>query len=146
MAERNLTTFWSTQSGHDTDALLADPVLLWSAACEYFSGVSNTPVIAYGRDDTTIKRVQPFTLLGFCLYIDCPESYFKHVKKKLALITDEKLTPEERARERVMGRIEACIEHHKFIYSAAGLLNTRFMALDLGMYERKNGLNCAMAQ
>jgi hypothetical protein len=38
----------------------------------------------------------------------------------------------------VLLRIDTCIQQHKFIYAAAGLMNTRFISQDMGIGEGRH--------
>jgi len=136
MQELEEFIFWENRVVHTTEELAANPDLLWRSASNYFTDSMRNPLTGFGYNERTMRRVQPFTLIGLCMYLDCGHAWFETLKDTFFYKKKADLTETDKKLAKVLDRIENTIHQQQYIYAAAGLLNTRFIALDMGMYEK----------
>jgi len=131
MAAPKNNQFWKLRSKHGRDKLFETPDLLWQAACEYFQWCVDNPIEAEDNKGTrnvnTVKFNRPFTLKGFCLYVDASEHWLTEFKKTA---TEDFLY--------IIRKIEAIIYNQKFEGAAIGIFNANIIARDLGLKERSD--------
>lgn len=133
MAAPKGNKFWELRSKHGRDKLFETPLLLWEAACEYFTWCEDCPLIATEHSAgkrVKLPKMRAFTMQGLCSYLDCGTAYFRNFKS------------EERAQsdgfKSVITRIEETVYNQKFTGAAAGFLNANIIARDLGLSDRQD--------
>ena|SRR5690242_4356633 len=124
--------FWEIRAKHGRDTLFETPLLLWEAACEYFTWCEDNPLIEVdfkGKDADRVElpKMRAFTLEGLCLYLDCNTAYFRTFKHQS--------TEKHVDFNTVIAKIEATIRNQKFTGAAAGFLNATIISRDLGLKE-----------
>jgi hypothetical protein len=122
--------FWELRSKHGRDKLFATPKLLWEAACEYFDWCDNNPLIetdfrGKDADRVEIPKQRPYTLHGFCLYVDASTGYLREFKKDCS-----------KDFVSVVTRIEETIYNQKFSGAASGFFNANIISRDLGLQDK----------
>jgi hypothetical protein len=127
--------FWKMRSQHGRKRLFASPKLLMEAAEEYFTWSDKNPwykneAIKSGENAGKIIKVptsRPYTLSGFCLYLNASESYWREFRK------NENLSEGFLS---IITRIEEIIRTQKFEGAAIGAFNANIIARDLGLKEK----------
>lgn len=139
-------SLWELRSKHGRDKLFETPELLWQAACEYFAHIDNHPWYKNEQVKTpTLKKVdketgekeytsivniptaRPYTLSGFCLYVQASESWWRNFRNK------ETLSPDFLT---VITRIESIIETQQFEGATVGAFNANIIARKQGLTEK----------
>lgn len=117
---------------------------MWEAATEYFQWVDDNPWIKIEQlkrptvsyDETgkptvhaiaELPTARPYTLKGFCLYLDCGHNYWDQFKKAKAIDDDFSV---------IISRIEDIIYTQKFEGAAVGAFNPSIIARDLGLADK----------
>jgi hypothetical protein len=123
--------FWKLRSKNGRDKLFATPELLWQAATEYFQWCEDHPIEAEDNKGTKnvniIKFNRPFTMKGFCIYIDASEHWIDNFKKTAS---EDFLY--------IIYKIEAIIYNQKFEGAIVGIYNANIIARSLGLKERSD--------
>lgn len=145
MQFQNGNSWWQLRSKHGRDKLFESPELLWEAACEYFKHIDVSPWQKNeqlkqpikkknketGEDEVTaivqIPTARPYSLSGFCLYVDASESWWRNFRNKESLSSDF-LT--------VISRIEAVIDTQQFEGATVGAFNANIISRKLGLAEK----------
>lgn len=141
------------RSKHGRDKLLATPVLLWDAACEYFQWCDENPwtnrkVIQktvpmkkkVGKKIQTVNEEQtqrevtptarPYSLGGLCIYLGASRQWWNSFRKDC---TDNK---NEDFLE-VIARVEDTIETQQFEGACVGAFNANIIARKLGLADKQ---------
>ena len=120
--------FWKLRSRHGRDKLFETPDLLWKAACEYFQWCEDNPIEAEDNKGTKnvniVKFNRPFTLKGFCLYVDASEHWLSTFKRTAS---EDFLY--------IIHKIECIIYNQKFEGAVVGIYNANIIARDLGLSD-----------
>lgn len=144
--------FWKLRSKHGREKLFESPELLWEAACEYFQWVDKHPwkkveqakgnikpvydkkkeAFVFPQQTVKLPTERPYTLSGFCIYIDASESYWRNFRK-LDGLSDDFLT--------VIHRIEEIIATQQFEGAAVGAFNANIIARKQGLTEKVESEN-----
>jgi len=130
MAAPEGNSFWKQRSKHGRDKIFTTPEILWEAACEYFEWCEDNPWhqqnwVGKDGDEVVRKLIRPYTLSGFCVFIDCEERTFRNYSLK----------EEYKDFFPVVTRIEQIIKTRKFEGAAVGLFNANIIARDLGLSD-----------
>lgn len=131
--------FWKLRSKHGRDKLFESPDLLWEAACEYFQWCVENPWMktetkTKGTDKDGNPKIEttqtpterPFTVQGFCHYVEASVGWWKEFKKA----KHEDFLP-------ITTRIDEVIYRQKFEGAAVGSFNPTIIARDLGLADKK---------
>lgn len=129
--------FWLLRSKHGRDKLFKTPDLLWQAACEYFDYILNNPLIEIdyrGKDATPVEipHIEPFTIQGLCLYLDCNTMYFNQFEDSLK----DKKDNLSKDFSLIVTRIREIIYKQKFAGASCGFYNSSIIARDLGLKDK----------
>lgn len=130
---------YKRRSKHGRDILFSTHIILWEAACEYFTMVDENPlyeikpiVVSMGRHGSRIEMQQipkkrPYTLNGLFNYLDVNRNYFLDFKNSKSYTRDFSI---------VIERIERTIYDQKFDGAASGFFNANIIAYDLGLVKK----------
>ena len=140
---------WQLRSKHGRDKLFSSPEMLWEAATEYFQWcdanpwnineqLKQKPIIPKdsGLKAEEIKEMlnpivhiptsRPYTISGFCLYVDCSQqTFFNYAKDK-----------EYKDFFDIITRIRECIETQQFEGATVGVFNPNIIARKLGLIDK----------
>ncbi|HEY4288255.1 MAG TPA: terminase small subunit [Puia sp.] len=152
MAAPKGNQFWKLRSEHGREKLFASPDLLWEAAQQYFNWCDGHPWYMveaarqgarltktkdgqYKEPDKLLKipTVIPYTLTGFCLYIDASKYYWGNFRKQLHKALDN--NKNDKLSEDFIGiidRIELIIETQKFTGVAVGAFKGNIISSEMG--------------
>lgn len=130
MAAPKGNRFWELRSSHGRNPIFADPAELWSACCQYFEWVEDTPL----KEDKLVtfqgvakhepvEKMRAMTIDGLCLFLDIDPTTWRAYGAKEDF-------------SRIVTRAEMVIRSQKFAGAAADLLNANIIARDLGLAER----------
>lgn len=122
--------FWKQRSKHGRDKIFSTPEILWAAACEYFEWCDANPWqqqnwVGKDGDEVVRKLIRPYTLSGFCVFIDCEERSLRNYGTK----------EEYKDFFPVVTRIEQITRTQKFEGAAVGIFNANIIARDLGLSD-----------
>lgn len=139
MAAPKGNKFWELRSKHGRDKIFATPEIMWDAACEYFSYITDNPlqaqeIIKY-KDDyekVSVDKMRPFTLTGLCLFLDVNVQYFTDFEQSLKDKND-KISKDFSL---VATRIRETIYSQKFEGASSGFFNPNIIARDLGLMDK----------
>lgn len=137
MADRRIgNQFWKLRSKHGRNRLFETPELLWEAACEYFQHIQENPLYSVdfkGKDAERVEipHIEPFTIIGFCLYSDCNLNFLNQFEASLADKEDQ-LSKDFSC---IITRIKDTIYSQKFAGAACGFYNSNIIARDLGLRD-----------
>jgi len=141
--------FWELRSKHGRDKIFSTPEIMWEVACEYFEWCDNNPYyineqkrqkVIIPKDvklsDEDFKEVidpivriptrRPYTISGFCLYLDCDESTFYRYG------SDES----HKDFFNIVTRVKKTIETQQFEGATVGIFNANIIARKLGLKEQ----------
>ena len=126
--------FWKLRSKHGRDRIITDPDALWESACEYFSEVTNNPLIEIdfkGKDADQVEypRPRPFQKDMLALFCDVDWRTIEALKK----VNHDFM--------QVVTRIEQIISSQKFEGAVSGFFNPLIIARDLGLTEKSEVKN-----
>ena len=131
--------FWKLRSKHGRDTIFENPAILWDAACEYFSYITNNPlkaeeIVKYKDyyEIATINKLRPFTLTGLCIFLDVNTVYFTQFEKTLEGKNDNI----SKDFSKVITRIRETIYSQKFEGATSGFFNPNIIARDLGLMDK----------
>lgn len=139
MAATKGNEFWKLRTKHGRDKIFATPEIMWDAACEYFSYITDNPlqeqqIIKY-KDDyekVTVDKMRPFTLMGLCLFLGVNVQYFTDFEESLKGKND-KIAKDFSL---VVTHIRETIYNQKFEGASAGFFNPNIIARDLGLMDK----------
>jgi len=131
--------FWKLRTKHGRDKIFATPEIMWDAACEYFSYITDNPlqeqqIIKY-KDDyekVTLDKVRPFTLMGLCLFLGVNVQYFTDFEESLKGKNDKV----SKDFSFIVTHIRETIYNQKFEGASAGFFNPNIIARDLGLMDK----------
>jgi hypothetical protein len=128
--------FWLKRAKHGRDAIMADPVKLLEAACEYFEytdGRRLTRTDWVGKDAMEVERkyAPPFTIQGFTVFLGAGEAWWRQFKESEVVKSNKEFSS-------VIAYIETTIYSHKYEGAATGLYNATLIARDLGLRDGVN--------
>lgn len=128
--------FWEQRTKHGRDKLFKKPENLWEGACEYFKWCEENPlmaseakVVSMGSKEgseiemAAIPKMRAFTWEGLEIFLDIDS------------LREYKTNPSYKEFSQVITRIEKIIYNQKFTGAAAGFLDSRIIARDLGLRE-----------
>lgn len=127
--------FWEKRAKHGREKIFKKPEYLWEAACEYFKWCEDNPlmaaeakVVSMGKVGSEIvnaevPKMRAFTWEGLEIFLD------------ISSLRDYKTNPAYQDFLQVITRIERIIYNQKFTGAAAGFLDSRIIARDLGLRE-----------
>jgi hypothetical protein len=131
MAPPKGNRFWEKRSKHGRDKIMADPDVMWKAACEYFKWAEDTPLweskvtqFQGAPVDMVVPKMRAMTIEGLCLFLDINKTTWYDYCKRDDFINITK-------------RIDDVIRSQKFAGAAADLLNANIIARDLGLSDKK---------
>ncbi len=133
--------WWKLRTKHGVDALFTEAMTLLKAAEEYFKMVDAHPIEEleeFQLHDKKLKRLKtvrstikrhkkPYTLEGFCLFLNVGTTYWSSFKKSQ--------TAQSGDFPKVISLIEAAMRAQKLEGAAAGIFNANIIARDLGLRE-----------
>jgi len=164
MAAPEGNTFWKLRSKHGRRKLFETPELLWEAACEYFQWCDENPWLqkkaiqkttpvpktkGRGKNKTiTVEKEQqihqevsptarPYSLTGFCLYIDASRAYWTNFKAGFKAKTNDELSETDKDFLCVIARVEETIETQQFEGAVVGAFNANIIARKLGLSDKQ---------
>lgn len=114
--------------------LFSSPSLLWEAACDYFKDCDENPIEVedwVGKDaDKVIRRKPlPYTLAGFCVWVDASRNWWKEFRKAREAEKDADFLA-------VISRIDDIIFNQQYNGAAGGLYQQNIVARALGLVEK----------
>lgn len=153
--------FWKVRSKHGRDQLFETPELMWETAIEYFDWCKKNPLykLEQGKviQTTTNKKgqkiqkcdlvgiptSQPFSMIGFRLYIGASSGYLTNFKHKLRTVLSDQppagTTEEQKQRAAdflsIITQIEDICFKQKLDGAMVGAYNASIVARDLGLRE-----------
>lgn len=123
--------FWELRSSHGRAPIFESPDALWTAACEYFAWVEDTPlwedkVTSYQGINThePVAKMRAMTLDGLFLFLDISRQAWDNYRKREDFIA-------------ITSRVDSVIRSQKFAGAAADLLNPNIIARDLGLSDKQ---------
>lgn len=127
--------YYLKQSKHGRDKIFSTPDELWTAACEYFKHVDDSPWIRQepiksGDLAGTCMQVEiprPYKIRGLCLYLKCTEQTLINYGTK----------EQYKAFFEIVKQIKDVIYDQKFDGAAVGDYNSNIIARDLGLIDSK---------
>jgi DNA-packaging protein gp3 len=132
--------FWKLRSTHGRDKLFATPALLLEACQEYFNWVDSKPfyrVEALKGGDKAgklikVPNMQPYTIQGLCIYLDCNSVWFNHFEKALEGKEDDL----SKDFSKILTHVREIIYNQKFVGAAVGAFNHSIIQRDLNLREK----------
>lgn len=145
--------FWKCRSSHGRDKLFSTPELLWEAACEYFQWCDENPwttnkaiqkVVPVKRnkgkkvetinEELTQREVipteRPYSLSGFCIYVDASSMWWRNFKEQCKNNKDEDFLI-------VITRVEEIIRTQQFEGACVGAFNANIISRTLGLADKQ---------
>jgi hypothetical protein len=141
MDARSGNQFWKNRSKHGRDKLFTTPFLLWQAAEQYFETCDENPwyehdVAGKYLDDVYRKKMIPYTLDAFRLYVGASEHYWNEFRKSQHKALEK--TPEDpivKGFLEVIDRIETIIRTQKLIGASIGAFKPSILT-EMGMASK----------
>ena len=132
-------SFWELRSKHGRDALFTSAELLWEAAYEYFKATEARKWKKkdwVGKDayEVTRETETPFTIAGFCIYVNASRSWYNAFKKRKEEEDDKDFIE-------VLSRIENIMFAQKFEGAAVGAFNHSIISMELGLINKTENDN-----
>lgn len=132
--------FWKARSRHGVKPIFPateeGSQKLLEACQDYFEWAAQNPlleekVFSYEGGIVThdTPRIQAFTILGLCIYIDIATTTWRDWKREGSINYRPDLLP-------VITWAEDIIRQQKFTAAAAGLLNANIISRDLGLADK----------
>ncbi|WP_083554095.1 terminase small subunit [Paracoccus sp. SM22M-07] len=124
---------WTARSSAGPKPKFATADDLWAACCEYFSWMSDRPLIevkpfAYEGKITMadLPHMRAMTLASLCVFLDVDYSTWDAWRSSRPDLSE------------VITRVERIIFAQKFEGAAAGLLNSNIISRELGLADKKD--------
>lgn len=127
---------WERRSGIGRPMLFSSPTLLWEEACNYFTDCDNNPIEIedwVGKDaiKVTRKKPLPYSLAGFCIWVDASPNWWKEFRKARTADNDTDFLA-------VISRIDDIIFTQQYNGAVGGLYQQNIVSRALGLVEKSD--------
>lgn len=121
---------WKARSSHGRKPLFTDPDVLLAACVEYLEWVDDNPLYAVElvkfqgeAKQVQVPKMRAMTIVGLCNFLDINRSTWQEYRKKAEFSA-------------IVEHVEDCIRQQKIEGAAADMLNSSFIAREMGLADK----------